>query len=59
MQINARQQFTDLSLSSPQTGVLHSSESLGWREIVVEERYHPAGEYTFFYSSFQKNYLSD
>ena len=41
--------FTELS---PQTGVLHSSEALGWRGIVVEQRYHSGGEYTFSYPSF-------
>ena len=51
VQINAQQQFTDLSLSAPQTGILRSSESLGWRGIVVEQRYHPAGEYIFPSSS--------
>jgi AraC family transcriptional regulator len=52
VQINARQQLTEHSPSSPQTGVLHSSEALGWRGIVVEQRYHPAGEYCFSYPSF-------
>lgn len=30
-----------------QTGILRSSELLGWRGMVVEQRYHPAGEYVF------------
>lgn len=36
-----------LTLASPQTGVLHSSEPLGWRGIVVEQSYHTAGEYVY------------
>lgn len=47
MQTNNRQQLTDPPLSFPQMGILSSSESFGWRGIVVEQRYHPAGEYTF------------
>ena len=38
---NARQR-TDLDLSSPR---VRSSESLGWREIVVKQCYSPKGEY--------------
>ena len=45
-QIDNRQQLTD-PLSFPQTGILRSSESFGWRGIIVEQRYHPAGEYVF------------
>lgn len=37
--------------SPPQTGILRSSESLGWRGMVVEQRYHPPGEYVFPSSS--------
>src|SRR2546421_3315833 len=51
MQIDNQQRRTSPPLSSPQTGVLHSSELFGWRGIVVEQRYHPAGEYTFPSSS--------
>lgn len=47
MQTDDQQRRTSPPLSSPQTGILRSSESLGWRGIVVEQRYHPAGEYVF------------
>lgn len=50
-QTDYQQQQTSPALSSPQTGILHSSESFGWRGIVVEQRYHPAGEYIFPRSS--------
>jgi Transcriptional regulator containing an amidase domain and an AraC-type DNA-binding HTH domain len=45
------QQITETHLSSAQTGILRSSEALGWDGIVVEQRYHPAGEYIFPSSS--------
>lgn len=47
IQMDDRQEQTSPSITSPQTGILHSSESLGWKGIVVEHRYHPAGEYVF------------
>ena len=43
VQKRARQHAVD----APPTGVLRSSEALGWKGLVVEHRYHPAGEYTF------------
>lgn len=51
MQTDDQQQRTSPPLSSPQTGILRSSELLGWRGMVVEQRYHPAGEYVFPSSS--------
>lgn len=50
-QTDDQQRRTSPPLSSPQTGILRSSELLGWRGIVVERRYHPAGEYVFPSSS--------
>jgi AraC family transcriptional regulator len=47
MQTNGQPQ----RVSSPRTGILHSSESFGWQGIVVEQRYLSAGEYTFPRSS--------
>ena len=44
IQTNDQQQFT---LTSPQGEVLHSSKTLGWSGIVIEQRSQPAGEYTF------------
>ena len=51
VQMNDQQQFADPSLSSPQTGILRSSEALGWGGIVVEQRSDSAGEYLFSSSS--------
>ncbi|MFL5653151.1 MAG: AraC family transcriptional regulator [Ktedonobacteraceae bacterium] len=51
MQTDGQPQRADVFLSSPQAGILHSSEALGWRGIVVEQRYFPAGEYTYPRSS--------
>ncbi|MFL5692283.1 MAG: helix-turn-helix domain-containing protein [Ktedonobacteraceae bacterium] len=47
MQINKQQWHIEPFLSCPQIGRLHTSEPLGWRGIVVEQRYHPAGEYVY------------
>jgi len=47
MQINKQQSHTEPFLTCPQIGRLHTSEPLGWRGIVVEQRYHPAGEYVY------------
>jgi AraC family transcriptional regulator len=47
VQTDDQQWRTSPPLSSPQTGILRSSESLGWRGMVVELRYHPPGEYVF------------
>ncbi len=47
MQTDNQQRLSEPPLSSPQRGILCSSEALGWSGIVVEQRYHPAGEYTF------------
>ncbi|GHO50478.1 helix-turn-helix domain-containing protein [Ktedonospora formicarum] len=44
LQMDSQQQR---ALSSPLTGVLHSSKSLGWSGIVVEQSYHAAGEYVY------------
>lgn len=46
MQMND-QPLTETPSSSSQTGILRSSEGLGWNGIVAEQRYHPAGEYIF------------
>lgn len=51
MQTDDLRPFTEPTLSSPRIGILRSSEALGWRGIVVEQRYHPAGEYVFPSSS--------
>jgi hypothetical protein len=51
VQTDDQQRRTSPPLSTPQTGILRSSELLGWRGIVVELRYHPAGEYVFPSSS--------
>ena len=45
------QYLTDPPLSSPQTGILHSSASLGGQGIVVERHSLAAGEYTYPSSS--------
>jgi AraC family transcriptional regulator len=34
-------------LSDPRLKILHSSELLGWNDVVVQQRYHAAGEYFF------------
>ncbi len=52
VQIHPQQPLTEHAPSSPHVGVLHSSEALGWPGIVVEQRYHPGGEYSFSYPSF-------
>lgn len=45
-------QHTENAVSSPpHEGILRSSEALPWQGIVVEQRYHPAGEYLFPASS--------
>src|SRR5260370_42382389 len=45
-------QHTKNAVSSPpHEGILRSSEALPWQGIVVEQRYHPAGEYLFPASS--------
>ncbi len=51
IQTDNQLQLSEAHFSAPRTGILHSSESLGWSEIVVEQRYHPAGEYIFPSSS--------
>ncbi|GCE08490.1 helix-turn-helix domain-containing protein [Dictyobacter aurantiacus] len=47
MQTDVQPQQRDVFLSSPQTGILHSSELLGWGGIVLKQSYLAAGEYTF------------
>src|SRR5258708_16007342 len=47
MRTDGQRQLTDPSLAYPRTGILRSSEAFGWQGIVVEQRYHPAGEYIF------------
>jgi AraC family transcriptional regulator len=44
--MDSQQQRADTVRTSPQAGALHSSRALGWREIVVEQFYSPAGEIT-------------
>lgn len=51
VQTHSQPRRTSPPLSSPPTGVLRSSAALDWRGIVVEQRYHPAGEYVFPSSS--------
>src|SRR5690242_15921283 len=33
--------------ANSQQGILRSSESLTWKSIVIEQRYHAGGEYVF------------
>jgi AraC family transcriptional regulator len=44
--MDSQQQRADVAPTAPQAGALHSSKALGWREIVVEQFYSPAGEIT-------------
>lgn len=46
-QTDEQQRQASPSFASPQTGIIRSSESFGWKGIVVERRYHPPGEYIF------------
>jgi hypothetical protein len=50
-QMQEQQRQASPYLTSPQTGIICSSTSLGWKEIAVERRYHLAGEYVFPASS--------
>lgn len=39
--------ITGSTQANSQQGVLRSSESLAWKNIVIEQRYHAGGEYVF------------
>ncbi len=45
--MNNKQELVDPDSSYTHAGVLRSSETLPWEGILLEQRYHPAGEYTF------------
>jgi AraC family transcriptional regulator len=44
--MDSQLQRADVAHTSSQAEALHSSKALGWREIVVEQFYSPAGEIT-------------
>ncbi|MBV9230811.1 MAG: helix-turn-helix transcriptional regulator [Chloroflexi bacterium] len=45
--MNNKQDLSDTDPSHSHIVVLHSSESLPWKGIFFEQRYHPAGEYVY------------
>lgn len=45
MPIHDSQRLDGTALSNPREVILRSSEALSWQGVVIEQRYHPAGEY--------------